>query len=104
MYQNWRRQSAQRGGHYSCPALSLSWLIPTQTQEASRMDKDVRDEFEKQGSHGLALEQLLFALMSEIQRSHLLAEAALCPAGRHLPEMAHWVGRHPSAQRPHVQL
>jgi len=41
------------------------------------MDKDVRDEFEKQGSHGLALEQLLFALMSEIQRSHLLAEAAL---------------------------
>jgi len=26
------------------------------------MDKDVRDEFEKQGSHGLALEQLLFAL------------------------------------------
>ena len=41
------------------------------------MDKDVRDEFKKQGSHSLALEQLLFALISEKQRSHLLAEAAL---------------------------
>ena len=37
----------------------------------------IREELERLGANGLALETLLFALMSEIQRSRLLDGAAL---------------------------
>ena len=60
------------------PRLLAILADATQTRsEPVTDDSTIREELEKLGANGLALETLLFALMSEIQRSRLLDGAAL---------------------------